>query len=89
MADSVHANLDDLRRIQKAVDSAMVEVDQALKKVAREVDRADWKDANRRDFEEKLKAATSAVKQTTERMAELKPILSREIQALQTYLQRR
>lgn len=82
----VHANLEDLKRLQKAVDTAEQEVDQALKKLRRALDRADWKDKNRQDFEGKLQAASSSVKTTVRQLAELKPILSREISALQTYL---
>ena len=89
MAESVHANLEDLRRLQKAVDTAEQEVMDALKKVQRALDRADWRDSARQDFESKLKTATSSVRQTTQRLTELKPILTKELQALQDYLRRR
>jgi uncharacterized phage infection (PIP) family protein YhgE len=89
MSDAVHANLEDLRRLQKAVDVAVQEVNDSLKKLQRTVARADWTDSASRSFDTQLNAATASVRQTTQRLSELKPILNREIQALQEYLRRR
>lgn len=88
MSQPVHANPEDLRRLQKAVDTAQVEVNDALKKLKRVFASADWKDAARSDFEGKLNGAMASVRQTTQRLDELKPVLTKEIGALQSYLGR-
>ena len=89
MSDAVHANLEDLRRLQKAGDVAVQEVNDSLKKLQRTVERADWTDSASRNFDTQLNSATASVRQTTQRLSELKPILNRDIQALQEYLRRR
>jgi len=88
MSGGVHANPDDLRRLQKAVDAAEQEVTQALRKLQRALQSADWKDAARTNFEQQLNQATSSVRQTTQRLSALKPILAKEIAALDQYLRR-
>jgi peptidoglycan hydrolase CwlO-like protein len=88
VSQSVHANPEDLRRLQKAVDTAQAEVSDALKKLQRAFASADWKDAARNDFEAKLNSATASVRQTTQRLDELKPVLAKEVSALQSYLGR-
>ena len=88
MSDRVHANPDDLRRLQKAVDAAQQEINEALKKLQQALNNADWHDSARDAFENQLKSASSSVKVTTTKLAELTPILSRHIRALQDFLQR-
>lgn len=89
MTDSVHANLDDLKRLKRAVDVASQDVNDALKKLQKSLDRADWRDSARRSFEDKLNSAMTSVRQTTTRLSELQPILNKEIQALEQYLRQR
>jgi predicted RNA binding protein with dsRBD fold (UPF0201 family) len=86
VSGEVHANLEDLRRLQKAVDTAENEVTDAIRKLHRVLQQTDWKDSARRNFEEQLTQATSSVRQTTQRMSALKPILTKEISHLETYL---
>ena len=88
MADVVHANPEHLQRLQRAIEQARREIEEALKKLQRALDQADWKDPRRDEFETKMKEASSTVSRTTSKLDELRPILSREIDALNRYLQR-
>jgi hypothetical protein len=88
MANTAHANLDDLRRLQRAVQRAQEDIDQAMKVLQKELNRADWNDSVRRDFESKLQEAAGAVRQTNTRLGELSPILNRHVNKLGSYLGR-
>jgi uncharacterized protein YukE len=85
---TAHANLEDLRRLQRSVKGTQERIDQAMKSLQKDLNRADWQDAARRDFESKLNEAASALRQTNNRLGELSPILSRKITQLSTYLGR-
>lgn len=89
MTGQVHANLEHLKQLQRAVGTAEEEIGEAIRKLNRALDRTDWHDSARADFESKLSAAGSSVKRTTEQIVELKPILRREIAALEQYLRNR
>lgn len=83
------ANLDDLRRVQRAVRTSEENVKDALDQLKRELGRADWKDDRRRDFEAKLNEATSSVNRAAQQLSHLTPIIDRAIKDLSAYLQRR
>ena len=82
------ANVDDLKRLQRAARKAEEDIQQAIKQLNKELARADWHDDRRRDFESKLKDATSAVQRTTRQLQALQPILQRAISDLSNYLKR-
>jgi chromosome segregation ATPase len=82
------ANLDDLKRLQGSVRKTEEQITQAIKQLHRELDRADWDDHAKRNFESKLKDATSSVQRASQRLHELQPILQRSINDLNTYLRR-
>ena len=86
MNGQAHANLEDLKRLQKEVTTCVDEIGQALKKLQRALDRADWRDQARTSFEQKLKEATSNASRTAERLNELQPILTKKTAELQQYL---
>jgi ABC-type transporter Mla subunit MlaD len=88
MADTVHANLDHLDRLKRAIGDSEKEIQEALKKLQRTLDQTDWRDSQRTAFEAQLKQAASSVGQTTKKIEELNPILQREIDALKKYLGR-
>lgn len=85
---TVHANLDDLRRLQRSVGNAQRDIETAIKTLQRQLNSTDWNDSARRDFESKLKEAVSAVRQTNTRIAELNPILNKKISVLSQFLGR-
>lgn len=85
---TVHANLDDLRRLQRSVANAQRDIETAIKTLQRQLNSTDWNDSARRDFESKLKEAVSAVRQTNTRIAELNPILNKKISVLSQFLGR-
>lgn len=85
---TAHANLEDLRRLQQSVRRAQEQIEQTIKTLQRDLNGADWKDSARRDFEAKLKEASSALHQSNSRLGELTPILTRKISELSTYLRR-
>lgn len=85
MSGQVHANPEHLKRLQRDVDKCVEAVSQALKDLERSLDRADWKDGARDDFESKLKDATSNSRRTTLKLTELRPILTKHLSALQQY----
>ena len=82
------ANLDDLKRLQSSIKKTEEQISQAVKQLHRDVDRADWNDDAKRNFEAKLKDVTSSVQRASQRLQELQPILQRSIKDLSTYLQR-
>jgi uncharacterized protein YukE len=86
MSGQVHANPDDLKRLQKDVSKCVEEINTALKSLHRSLDRADWKDQARTSFEQKLKEATSNASRTGDKLNELQPILTKKISELQQYL---
>lgn len=88
MADTVHANLDHLERLKRAIGESEKEVQEALKKLQRTLDQTDWHDSARTAFEAQLKNATSSVGQTTQKINALTPILTKEIDALKRFLGR-
>lgn len=87
MSGQAHANLDDLKRLQKDVTKCVEEINQSLKTLNRSLERADWRDEARTKFADKLKDATSNAARTADRLNELQPILTKTIGALQRYLQ--
>ena len=82
------ANIDDLKRMQRAVRKAEEDIQQAIKQLNKEFSSADWHDDRRRDFESKLKDATSNVQRATQRLQELQPILQKAVSDLTAYLRR-
>ena len=82
----VHANPDDLKRLQKDVNKCVEQIQTALKDLNRSLDRADWRDQARTAFEGTLKEATSNASRTADRLKDLQPILTRHLSALQQYL---
>ncbi len=86
MSDNVHANLEDLRKLRRAIERAQGEVKDALTKVSRSMTSADWKDRARQDFEAKLGDATSAGRAVDTALDQLKPILDRKIHDLESFL---
>jgi hypothetical protein len=83
---SIHADRDDLKRLQRSVTTAQEEIDQAVKKLTKALQSADWDDQARRTFESKLNEAVRGVQQTKQRLGELNPILTRKIAELDAYL---
>ena len=88
MSSSAHANIDDLKRLQREVGKCVEEIERALATLNRSLDRADWRDQARTSFEQTLREATSQASRTAVRLNDLKPILARSIKDLQQYLGR-
>ena len=86
MSGQAHANLEDLKRLQSAVGTCVTDIEQALKTLQRTLDRADWQDSARNQFESKLKDATSQASRTASNLKDLEPILSKKIADLKQYL---
>lgn len=86
MADNVHANLDDLRRLRKAVDQTQKDIQDALKKLSGALNSADWKDRARQDFESRLQTAQGSARAIDAKLNELKPILDRKVRDLENFL---
>lgn len=86
MADNVHANIEDLRKLRREVDNAQRSINDALKKLSSTLNGADWKDRARQDFDTRLQAAQGSVRSVTSKLDELKPILDRKVRDLETYL---
>ena len=83
------ANLDDLRRLQGSVRKTEEQITQAIKQLHRDLDRADWNDDAKRNFEgNSRRRRTSSVQRASQRLEELQPILQRSISDLSTYLKR-
>lgn len=82
------ANLEDLKRLQASVRKTEAEITAAIRQLHRDLERADWHDDTRRNFETKLREATSSVQRTTDKLGELQPLLQKSIRDLSTYLQR-
>jgi DNA repair ATPase RecN len=82
-----HANPDDLKRLQRSVTEAQDAIEQALGKLKSALNRADWNDPARRNFEERLNEASASVRQAKDQLGEqLSPLLARKISELATYL---
>jgi len=86
MAENVHANIDDLRRLRREVDAAQRAIGDALKKLSGSLNGADWKDRARQDFESRLATPQGSARAGTSKLDELKPILDRKVRDLETYL---
>ena len=82
------ANLDDLKRLQSSVRKTEEQITQAIRQLQRDLDRADWNDDAKRNFEGKLNEAASSVQRASQKLHELQPILQRSISDLSTYLRR-
>ena len=82
------ANLDDLKRLQGSVRRAEEQITQAIKQLHRDLDHAEWNDDAKRNFEGKLKEATSSVQRASAKLEELTPILNKSIRDLSAYLRR-
>ena len=86
MAQQVHANLDDLRRLSRDIERAQSDVAEAVKRLEASLRAADWQDAARRDFEAKLKQAVAVSRTFMQRLDDLKPILRKKTGELAQYL---
>ena len=88
MVDSVYANPDELRQLQSTIAKARQDIEAILDRVPAALAETTWRDARRDDLETRLLATTAGIRQVIQRMDDLTLVLTREADALDSYLRR-